>query len=130
MEWSILREQFEAATRQDRAPFGEDAIEWDYSRYSRALGLTGLPSLRALPVSSCAMIAASPAGWGKARNQFGGWAGDAGWTLLPVSARPLVSVPDAFVHSLGRAVAGPRAPLFFRDGRSGAPAQHARPRPA
>ncbi|MHC4817538.1 MAG: hypothetical protein ACYTF8_05755, partial [Planctomycetota bacterium] len=103
MEWRALEEHFRAATTQDPAPFGEEAIEWDYSRYSRALGLTGQPGLDDLDHTGCALL------------------------VLPT--RP-VMVPDPVVHGLGVAVAGPEGLIFARSGRQGPPALGARPRPA
>ena len=37
MVWHPLKRHVLEALRQDPAPY-EDALEWDYSRYSRALG--------------------------------------------------------------------------------------------
>jgi len=130
MEWRALEEHFHAATTQDPAPFGEDAIEWDYSRYSRALGLTGQPGLDDLDHTGCALLALPTRRWEAAARKYEGWAGQRDWSLVRLSARPTVMVPDPVVHGLGVAVAGHDGLIFARSGRQGAPALGARPRPA
>ncbi|MHC4165177.1 MAG: hypothetical protein ACYSUM_23940, partial [Planctomycetota bacterium] len=109
---------------------GEDAIEWDYSRYSRALGLTGQPGLDDLNHTGCALLALPARRWEAAARKYEGWAGQQDWSLVRLSARPTVMVPDPVVHGLGIAVAGHDGLIFARSGRQGPPALGARPRPA
>jgi len=129
MEWRSLEEHYRAATTQDPAPFGEDAIEWDYSRYSRALGLTGQPGLDDLDHTGCALLVVPTRRWEAAARKYEGWAGQQDWSLVRLSARPTVMVPDPVVHGLGVAVAGHDGFVFARSGRQGSPALGARPRP-
>ncbi|MHC4819686.1 MAG: hypothetical protein ACYTF8_16700, partial [Planctomycetota bacterium] len=130
MEWRVLEEHFRAATTQEPAPFGEDAIEWDYSRYSRALGLTGQPGLDDLNHTGCVVLALPGRRWEPAARKYAGWAGQRDWSLLRLSARPTVVVPDPVVYGLGVALAGPDGLIFARSGRQGPPALGRRPRPA
>ncbi|MHC5033000.1 MAG: sigma 54-interacting transcriptional regulator [Planctomycetota bacterium] len=130
MEWRALEEHFRAATTQAPAPFGDDAIEWDYSRYSRALGLTGQPGLDDLQHTGSAVLALPGRRWEPAARKYEGWAGQQDWSLVRLSARPTVMVPDPVVHGLGVALAGRDGLIFARSGRQGPPALGARPRPA
>lgn len=130
MEWRALEEHFRAASTQDPAPFGEDAIEWDYSRYSRALGLTGQPGLDDLSHTGCVVLALPGRRWEPAARKYEGWAGQHDWSFVRLSARPTVMVPDPVVHGLGVALAGEDGLIFARSGRQGPPALGSRPRPA
>jgi DNA-binding NtrC family response regulator len=127
MEWMALEKHYRAATRQAPSPV-EGAIEWDYSRYARALGLTGMPGLHDLPHTGYAVLAAPPAAWDEAADRYDGWAAREGWRFIRLSARATVAVPDPVAYGLGVAVAGRDGLIFARSGRGGAPALGKRPR--
>ena len=74
MEWRALEEHFRVAGSQEPGPFGDDAIEWDYSRYARGLGLTGEPGAHDLPHRGCAVLALPAARWDAAEKKYRAWA--------------------------------------------------------
>ncbi|MCK6462055.1 MAG: hypothetical protein L6Q95_19405, partial [Planctomycetes bacterium] len=106
MEWRALEEHFREALTQDPGPFGDDAIEWDYSRYARALGLTGEPGAHDLPHRSCVVASLPPARWDAAQKRIAAWAEARGWSFWSISARPTVAVPDPITYALGLRAAG------------------------
>ena len=121
MVWKELEEHFRAATKQDPCEFGDDAIEWDHSRYSRALGLVGDGSLQKRRRAGMALLSSEPVAWNRAAERYGRMAETMGWSLLRVSARPTVAVPDPVVYQLGTAVAGHNGLIFMRSGRGRRP---------
>ncbi|MHC4339061.1 MAG: hypothetical protein ACYSX0_02435, partial [Planctomycetota bacterium] len=121
MEWRSLETHFLAATRQEPAPFGENAIEWDHSRYSRALGLVEGPGLHDLKHGGCALVAASAARWNPIVDKYKAWSKQVGWCMIRCSARPTVAVPDPVAYALGTAVSGVDSLIFARSGRGGRP---------
>ena len=121
MVWKELEEHFRAATKQDPCEFGDDAIEWDHSRYSRALGLVGDGSLMQRRRSGLALLSSEPVAWSRTAERYGRMAETMGWSLLRVSARPTVAVPDPVIHELGTAVAGHDGLIFMRSGRGRRP---------
>lgn len=128
MDWRALEEHFRAAGEQDPGPFGDDAIEWDHSRYARALGLTGEPGAHDLPHRACAVAAMPPARWDAVEKRFATWAERGGWTLWRVSARPTVAVPDPIAYALGTRASGPDAFAFSGAARPVLPVIGRRPR--
>ncbi|HEX5137782.1 MAG TPA: sigma 54-interacting transcriptional regulator [Planctomycetota bacterium] len=109
MEWRALEEHFREAGRQEPAPFGDGAFEWDHSRYARALGLTGEPGAHDLPHRACVVAALPPGRWDAAEKRLQGLAEPRGWAVWRVSARPTVAVPDAVTYALGVRAIGPDA---------------------
>ncbi|MFQ5844741.1 MAG: hypothetical protein ACE5JG_07105, partial [Planctomycetota bacterium] len=95
-------------------PLGDDAIEWDYSRISRALGLAGTPTLQELPHSGVAVLGLPDRQWSSVGERYRSWADQAGWTFVYASARPTVAVPDPVIYTLGRTVAGPDSLILGR----------------
>ena len=81
MDWSGLESHFLRATRQEPGPYADDVIEWDHSRYTRALGLLDEPGLHDLTPQSCALVATPPRRWDVAAGNYRGWAREAGWRL-------------------------------------------------
>jgi len=129
MEWRALEEHFRNANHDDPEPYGPDAVEWDYSRYARALGLTYRPGIDDLPRRGCVMFATSPPAWDDAAARYARLAEAGGWRFVRVSARGTVAVPDPVVYGLGAAVAGRESLIFARSGRQGVPRLGRRPRP-
>ncbi|MHC4959176.1 MAG: sigma-54-dependent transcriptional regulator [Planctomycetota bacterium] len=130
MDWAELERNFVVASEPDgdRDP---NVLEWDHARYSRALGVTDEPGLHELRSTGCTVLGLPAAKWPLARQRYSAWAAETGWSLVRVSARPSTLVPDATVHGLGVALAGPDGMLFARSGQQGCPAtRRGRPRPA
>ena len=131
MEWTALEGHLRAALQAEPGEHGDDAVEWDHSRYSRALGLLKEPGLHELPHTGCALLVGSPAQWTAAEGRYREWTAEAGWSVLRVSARPTVAVPDPVVHGLAVSICGTESQVLARSGRWGRPALRAgRPRPA
>ena len=126
MDWNGLHCRFLTATQQDTAPFEEPCVEWDYSRYARALGLTAAPGLHDLDHEALAVAVLERTRWAEARQRMERWAREADWNYVGVSAWPNVVVPDPVTYGIGVGVAGPDAPLWFRAGQQGRPAAHRR----
>ncbi|MGH7336361.1 MAG: hypothetical protein ACREI7_02175, partial [Myxococcota bacterium] len=131
MDWGALEAHFGAATRQIPSPAGDDAaIEWDYSRISRALGFSGSPSLDGMPFSGAAILGLRQEERSAARRRYFEWAELAGWRFLSVCAQPGVGVPDPLVYTLGEWLAGPDSLIFCRTKGVGRPPLGKRPRSA
>ncbi len=128
MDSDALREHFLAGTRQEPCPFGDDAVEWDHSRYSRALGLTAEPGLHDLPHTGAALVGVPAGRWPGLADSYREWCGAVGWRFVFASARPSVLVPDGIAYALGDAIAGPDSLIFARSGHGGAPALGPHPR--
>ncbi len=124
MDWNGLHCRFLTATQQEAPPFEEPCVEWDYSRYARALGLTTVPGLHDLTHDSITVAVLPRARWAEARVRMGRWAAEAEWDFVPLSAWPDVVVPDPVIYGLGTQVAGHDAPLWFRAGQQGEPVAH------
>ena len=112
MEWDELQGHFERAVTQEPLPGaecveGQRVLEWDQSRYARALGQTDLPGLHDLEFSGCAVVAARGA-----EARYRGWAEAAGWGFERIGARSTVMAPDGFVYGLGDAGAGAAGWVF------------------
>jgi len=114
MEWRALEEHFRIAATQDPGPFGENAFEWDHSRYARGIGLTAEPGVSDLPHRACAVLALPAARWDVAEAKYRAWAAERGWGLWRIGARPTVAVPDAVVYALGVRASGSDSLLFAR----------------
>ena len=106
MKWEELEHHFRAETRQDPPPFGEGVIEWDYSRYTRALGLGRTPGLDTLKRRGCAVAAGRPEFWDEVAERMESWSEERGWRFLKLSARPSTVVPDPVIYHLGVEVTG------------------------
>jgi len=117
MEWRALEEHFCKAGRRDPGPFGDDAFEWDHSRYARALGLTGEPGAHDLPHRACVVAALPRSRWDAAERRLQGLAGPRGWAVWRVSARPTVAAPDAVTCALGARAFGAEAFALRRAAR-------------
>ncbi len=121
MDQTELQDHFQAATRPMPGPLGDDAIEWDYSRISRALGLVGKPTLQEVPHSGAAILAAPAALWESVAQNYRAWAADADWAFVRVSAQPTVAVPDPVVHALAMHCSGPDGLALARASRARRP---------
>ncbi len=130
MDGDALREHFIAGTRQEVCPFGDDAVEWDYSRYSRALGLTDEIGLHEIPHTGAAVVGVPPSRWPGLAADYREWCEAARWRFVFVSGRPSVLVPDGIAYGVGDAIAGADSMLFARSGNGGRPALGRRPRAA
>ncbi|MCZ6571902.1 MAG: hypothetical protein O7C98_01910, partial [Planctomycetota bacterium] len=110
----VLGRHFQEATRCLPGPLGDDAVEWDYSRVSRALGLAGTPTLDELPHSGAAVLGLPVGEWAATAEMYREWAQEAGWSFVHTSATPTVAVPDPVIYALGLGVAGPDSLIFGR----------------
>ena len=127
-KWEELEHQFRAETQQDAPPFGPGVVEWDYSRYTRALGFGKSPGLDTLPRRGCAIVAGRPDFWDAAADHFEKWGESIGWDVLRVSARPSTVVPDPTIYQLGIEITHPDSLIFCAAGQQGEPALGKRPR--
>jgi len=127
MDWPALEKHFVRSTKQNR-PAVDNAIEWDYSRYSRALGMTALPGLHQLPASSVALVTGGCDAWDRVHDRYDEWARERGYRTVRVSAYPSLQVPDPVVAGLAHEVAGPDSLILARSGQQGDPAIGKRPR--
>ncbi len=127
MDWPALERHFVRSTKQNR-PAVDNAVEWDYSRYSRALGMTALPGLHQLPASSCALITGGTDTWDRVHERYRDWAGERGYRTVRVSAYPSMIVPDPVIAGIAEQIAGPDSLILARSGQQGEPALGKRPR--
>jgi len=127
-KWDQLEHQFRAETKQDAAPFGPDVVEWDYSRYTRALGFGRAPGLDSLQRRACVVASGRYAFRDEAARHLEGWGADIGWDFIRVSARPSTLVPDPVIYHLGIEVTHPDSLIFCAAGQQGSPALGKRPR--
>jgi len=104
MNWELLHERFVAASRPEPPPCGDDAVEWDYSRVSRALGLLGDESLADRPWDGLAIVSVRAAKWEEAAASYRRWAGEVGWRFVRVSAAPVADVPDPVPLAIARQI--------------------------
>ncbi|MGQ0614085.1 MAG: sigma 54-interacting transcriptional regulator [Planctomycetaceae bacterium] len=128
MDWQSLEAHFIEAGKQMPAPFGEDAVEWDYSRVSRALGLVGSPTFADMPHSGGAVYVSSELGWAEAATRFRGWAEAAGWRFAQVTAAPTAHLPDTALAQLAARLAHPDSLLLVRGAGARRARLRARPR--
>ncbi|MHC4848273.1 MAG: hypothetical protein ACYTEG_07450, partial [Planctomycetota bacterium] len=128
MKWEELELHFRGETQQDAPPFGEGVVEWDYSRYTRALGLGRTPGLDTLKRRGCVVAAGRPDFWDDAAAQLEQWSKQRNWRLVRVSARPSTVVPDPVIYHLGIEVTHPDSLIFCGAGQQGKPALGKRPR--
>ncbi|MHC4450937.1 MAG: sigma 54-interacting transcriptional regulator, partial [Planctomycetota bacterium] len=103
-------------------------VEWDYSRYTRALGLGRTPGLDTLKRRGCVVAAGRPDFWDDAAGQLEQWSKNRNWRLVRVSARPSTVVPDPVIYHLGVEVTHPDSLIFCGAGQQGKPALGKRPR--
>jgi len=122
MDWQSLEAHFIEAGQQLPSPLGEDSVEWDHSRVSRALGLVGSPTFADMPHSGGAVYVSNEAGWGEAATRYRGWAEAAHWRFVQVTATPTAHLPDTALAQLAARLAHPESLLLVR----GAGARRAR----
>ncbi|MHC4955263.1 MAG: hypothetical protein ACYTGZ_15525, partial [Planctomycetota bacterium] len=127
-KWDELEHHFRAETKQDPPPYGAGVVEWDYSRYTRALGFGKSPGLDTLKRRGCAVAAGRPDFWDAAARRLESWGERIGWDFIRVSARPSSVVPDPVVYHLGIEITHPDSLLFCGAGQQGPPALGKRPR--
>ncbi|MEM8884300.1 MAG: hypothetical protein AAGD14_09540, partial [Planctomycetota bacterium] len=128
MYWEELEHHFRAETRPDEPPFGDDVVEWDYSRYTRALGLGRTPGLDTLKRRGCVQVSGRPAFRKEAARHLEAWGQDQGWDFLRVNAIPSTVVPDSVIYHLGIEITHPDSLIFCGAGQQGQPAVGKRPR--
>ena len=127
-KWDELEHQFRAETKQDAPPFGPGVLEWDYSRYTRALGFGKAPGLDSLRRRACVVASGRYAFRNDAARHLKQWGDDVGWDFIRVSARPSTLVPDPVIYQLGIQVTHPDSLIFCAAGQQGTPVVGKRPR--
>jgi len=127
-KWHELEHQFRAEAKQDAPPFGPGVVEWDYSRYTRALGFGKAPGLDSLRRRACVVASGRYAFRDDAARHLKNWGEDIGWDFMRVSARPSTLVPDPVIYHLGIGITHPDSLIFCGAGQQGAPALGKRPR--
>ncbi|MHC4938064.1 MAG: sigma-54-dependent transcriptional regulator [Planctomycetota bacterium] len=128
MKWEELELHFRGETQQDAPPFGEGVIEWDYSRYTRALGLGRTPGLDTLKRRGGVVAAGRQNFRDELADQIGEWSKEKGWRLIRLSATPSTVVPDPVIYHLGVEITHPDSLIFCGAGQQGRPAIGKRPR--
>ena len=111
-----------------RAAFGPGVLEWDYSRYTRALGFGKSPGLDNLRRRGCVVVSGRHAFRDEAARHLEQWGADVGWDLLRISARPSTLVPDPVIYQMGVEVTHPDSLIFCAAGQQGTPVVGKRPR--